>query len=208
MRSRSVNLKLPKPLRMRVLAGDPPIDWAKINAAEELQQFLRTRDDLAAQLVVREVLGKQSKALPVYGSGHLWRNNALNPAPNLASLLDRSNPGTLFTVIRLRGTYPHTARLESLLPKSRPACLALKGTPAADLDANEFIGRGLTVKLFPAGLGIGQVADACVYSGQQPDTPFAPYSPDAAYERKKSGGVDSCRGHGASRLVIRSLTSH
>jgi hypothetical protein len=182
---RSINFKLPEHQRLRVLAGDPPIDWAKINSAEEFQQFLRTRDEFAAQLLVREILDKKSKALLIYGAGHLWRNNALNPAPNLASLLDRSDPGGLFTVIRLGGTYPNTARLESLMPKSRPAFLALKGTPAADLDANEFIGRGLPVKLFPAGLGIGQVADACIYSGRRPDTPIAPYSPDAAYEKEK-----------------------
>jgi hypothetical protein len=68
-------------------------------------EIQRTRDDFAAQLVVREVLGKQSKALLIYGAGHLWRNNALNPAPKLASLLDRSNPGSLLTVIRLGGTF-------------------------------------------------------------------------------------------------------
>jgi hypothetical protein len=182
---RSINLKLPNPLKLRVLAGDPPIDWAKINSAEEFQRFFRTRDEFAAQLVAREIVGKKSKGLLVYGAGHLWRNNALNPAPNLASLLDRSNPGSLFTVVRLGGIYPDTPRLESVMPKSRPAFLVLKGTPAATLDANEFIGRGIPVKLFAAGLGIGQVADACVYSGQREDMPIAPYAPDPAYEKEK-----------------------
>ena len=182
---RSINLKVPEHLKVRVLAGDPPIDWSKINSADECQGFLGTRDQFAAQLVEREILGKKEKALLVYGAGHLWRNNALNPAPNLASLIDRSNPGSLFTVIRLGGTYPDTPRLESLIPKSRPAFAALKGTPAADLDANEFVGRGLPVKLFAVGLGIGKVADACVYSGQLPDTPITPNSPDPAYEKEK-----------------------
>jgi hypothetical protein len=182
---RSINLKLPKPLRLRILAGDPPIDWAKINSAEELRKLLRSRDEFAFELVRREVLDKKNKALLIYGAGHFWRNNALIPTPNLATLLDRSSPGSLFTVIRLGGVYPDTPRLEGVMPKSRPAFLVLQGTPAADLDANEFIGRGIPVKLFPADLGIGHVADACVYSGQQEDTVIAPYPPDPVYEKGK-----------------------
>ena len=182
---RSINLHLPVALRLRVLAGDPPIDWAKINSAEEFQKFLRGRDEFAAGLVRREVLDKKSKALLIWGGGHFWRNNTLVPAPNLATLLDQSNPGSLFTVDRLGGRYPDTERLERAMPKSRPAFLVLKGTPAADLDANEFIGRGIPVKLFPAGLGIGQVVDACIYSGQQEDATIAPYPPDPAYEKEK-----------------------
>ena len=182
---RSINIKLPRPLRLRVLAGDPPIDWAKVNSAEGLQKLLRSRDEFAAELVRREVLGKTNKALLIYGAGHFWRNNALIPTPNLATLLDRSKPGSLFTVIRLGGIYPDTPRLESVMPKSRPAFLVLQGTPAANLDANEFIGRGIPVKLFPTGLGIGHVADACVYSGRQEDIAIAPYPPDPVYEKEK-----------------------
>jgi len=183
---RSINGKLPKSLKLRVLAGDPPIDWATVTGPEEFQRFLRSRDEFAAQLVARESLGKKRRAVLFYGAGHLWRNTSFGPAPNLATLLGRSNPGSLFTVVRLGGIYPNTARLESFVPKSRPAFLALAGTAAADLDANEFIGRGLPVKLFPAGLGIGRVADAFIYSGQRPDTPVALYPPDPAYEREKS----------------------
>jgi hypothetical protein len=182
---RSINLKLPKPLRLRVLAGDPPIDWAKINSTEEFQKLLRSRDEFAAELVRREVLDKKSKALLIYGAGHFWRNNVLIPTPNLATLLDRSNPGSLFTVTRLGGIYRNTPQLEDVMPKSRPAFLALQGTPAAALDANEFIGRGVPVKLFPVGLGIGHVANACVYSGQKEDTAIAPYPPDPVFEKEK-----------------------
>jgi hypothetical protein len=144
-----------------------------------------SRDAFATELVRREVLGKKNKALLLYGAGHFWRNVVLIPTPNLATLLDGSNPGSLFTVIRLGGIYPHTTRLEAEMPKSRPAFLVLRRTPAADLDANEFIGRGVPVKLFPAGLGIGQVADACVYSGQKEDTAIAPSPPDPIYEKEK-----------------------
>ena len=48
--------------------------------------------------------------------------------------------------------------------------LELKGTSIGELDANQFVGRDVPVKLFPEGLGIAAVADACVYSGKRPDT--------------------------------------
>ena len=45
---------------------------------------------------------------------------------------------------------------------------------AGELDANEFLGRDIPIRLFPEGLGIGGAADACVYSGKRPDTVMRP----------------------------------
>jgi hypothetical protein len=168
---RSLNRTLPPRMRIRILAGDPPIDWSKVKATEDFTPFLQRRDEFAAQRIEREILRKGQRALIVYGAGHVWRKNALNPAPNIATILDRDDPGKLFTVIRLGGLYPDTARLESLISKpERPLLIRLKGTPIGELDANEFIGRDVPVKLFPERLGIAEVADACVYSGKTPDT--------------------------------------
>ena len=183
---RAVNLRLKKGLQIRVLAGDPPIDWAKIKNAEEFQPFLRRRDEFAAELVAREVLGKKHKAVLLYGAGHLWRGASMQRVPNLAGLLDRVYPGRLFTVVRLGGSYPNTSRLEKLLPGSRPAFLAFQGTEAAELDANEFLGRGVPIRLFAAGVGIGRAADGCVYSGERADTVIALYPADPVYEKEKA----------------------
>lgn len=168
---RSINGSLPAAMRIRILAGDPPIDWAKVRTTEQFVPFLRTRDEFAAQLIEREILHNHQRALLVFGAGHIWRKNALNPTPNIASILDTDYPGKLFTVIRLSGLYPDTAKLESLISKpNRPVLTELKGTPVGKLDANEFVATGLPVKLFPEALGIAEVADACIYTGKTPDT--------------------------------------
>jgi hypothetical protein len=142
-----------------------------IKTTEEFVPFLRDRDEFAAHLIEREVLAKAQRALIVYGAAHLWRKNALNPSPAIATILDKDYSGKLFTIVRLSGLYPDTGRLQSLISTSdRPVLVSLKGAPMGQLDANEFIGRELPVKLFPDGLGMAGVADACIYTGRTPDT--------------------------------------
>jgi hypothetical protein len=173
--ARSINRNRTAGKKLRVLAGDPPIDWAKVKTAQDLMPFLQSRDSVAATITEREVLAKHQHALLLYGAGHIWRKNAAIAASNLATILDKDHPGQLFTVVRLSGRYPETAKLEKLIStQDRPVFLDLKTSPVGALDANEFIGRDIPVKLFPQGLGTGEVVDACVYSGTAPDTAVAP----------------------------------
>jgi hypothetical protein len=48
---RAVNWTLPPGQRMRVLLGDPPIDWSKVRTNRELYFFVRQRDSHAASVV-------------------------------------------------------------------------------------------------------------------------------------------------------------
>lgn len=183
---RSINRRLPKRRHIRVLAGDPPINWSEIRSADDFAPFLRGRDEFAAKLVVREVLAKSRKALLVWGAGHIWRGNTLNPAPNLAALIDREHPGKLFTVIRLGGVHSESARLEALIGREqRPIFVPLATSQVGKLSANAFVGRDIPVKLFPEDLGLAGVADGLVYSGQAPDRTFPANPPDSDYEAEK-----------------------
>ena len=128
-----------------------------------------------AGMIAQEVLRKGQKALVIYGAGQIWRKNQLVKEPNLAALMDRDFPGRLYTVVRIGGIFPETEKLEGLIKISaRPVLLPLKGTAFGALDANQFIGRDVPVRLFPEGLGMGEVADACVYSGRSPDRTIGP----------------------------------
>ena len=183
---RSINRKRADGKKLRVLAGDPPIDWAKVKTTQDFMPFLQSRDTSAATITEREVLAKHQHALLLYGAGHIWRKIATMPTPNLATILDKDYPELLFTVIGLSGRYPDTEKLETLISTSdRPIFLRAIGTPIGALDANEFIGRDIPVKLFPQGIGIGEVVDACLYSGTTPDenvTPRTPTESDPAWE--------------------------
>ncbi len=70
---RSVNQKLPKDRRLRVLCGDPPIDWARVATRDDIAPFLGFRDKHYASVVRYDVLALRRKALLIMGSGHFQR---------------------------------------------------------------------------------------------------------------------------------------
>ena len=77
---RDVNRSLPADTRLRVLLGDPPIDWAKVSSGEEILDLMYERDAFAADLVRKEVLAKHRRALLLYADGHLFRKGR-KPSP-------------------------------------------------------------------------------------------------------------------------------
>jgi|SRR5688572_25700693 hypothetical protein len=70
---RRVNATLPAGQRLRVLAGDPPIDWDHVMNPEDHRRWIELRDTYPADLVRRQVLDRGRRALVVYGQGHLQR---------------------------------------------------------------------------------------------------------------------------------------
>ena len=71
---RAANAKLPKQRRLRVLLGDPPINWDQVRSREDIALFLPFRDEYYAGVVRQEVLAKNRKALLIMGLGHFRRN--------------------------------------------------------------------------------------------------------------------------------------
>lgn len=62
---------------MRVLLGDPPIDWDSVHSGDDYGTWLRLRDSFPADLIRREVLAKKRRALVIYGDMHFQRKNVL-----------------------------------------------------------------------------------------------------------------------------------
>ncbi|HXJ86712.1 MAG TPA: hypothetical protein VMS18_07850 [Candidatus Binatia bacterium] len=58
---------------MRVLCGDPYIDWDKVKTKEDVGPFLGHRDQWYAQVVKDEVLAKHHRAFLIAGSAHFLR---------------------------------------------------------------------------------------------------------------------------------------
>jgi hypothetical protein len=77
---------------VRVLLGDPPFDWNKATRDEWLQV---DRDTFPADLIRREVLTRQRRALVVYGNMHLARRGRNNLVTRLES---SANPPRLFNI--------------------------------------------------------------------------------------------------------------
>lgn len=67
---RDVNSKIPVNMRLRVLLGDPPIEWERVHTKADFLKFF-DRDPSMANVVQREVLAKKRKALLIAGGMHL-----------------------------------------------------------------------------------------------------------------------------------------
>lgn len=76
---REANMKRPGKHQMRILCGDPYIDWEKIKVRQDISPFLSHRDDWYAQVVKDEVLAKHHRALLIMGSVHFLRNLKIGP---------------------------------------------------------------------------------------------------------------------------------
>jgi hypothetical protein len=72
---RAVNAGLPKERRLRVLLGDPPIDWDAIHSTDDLKKAPRDRGRHPQGVLEKEVLAKGRRALVIYGALHLLRQN-------------------------------------------------------------------------------------------------------------------------------------
>lgn len=77
---RAINQRLPENKRIRVLAGDPPIDWDQIKTADDAGRYFK-RDETIAGVMEKEVLARHRKALMLFGTFHLmhgWGENAVS----------------------------------------------------------------------------------------------------------------------------------
>lgn len=100
---RAVNATLPAERQLRVLLGDPPIDWNTVTSKEEHSKWIGMRETFPAEVIRREVLAKGRRAVILYGVMHVQRKNAManfdstGPAASLVSLLEDGG-AKLFTI--------------------------------------------------------------------------------------------------------------
>jgi hypothetical protein len=96
---RAVNATTPPERRLRLLLGDPPIDWHAIQSPEQLRAWQAApendRDRYAAQLVGRQALDRGRRVLALYGAGHFFRKNVTH---SIVSLLEGARKERAFTI--------------------------------------------------------------------------------------------------------------
>ncbi len=80
---RAINQTLPEGERIRVLLGDPPIDWSSVATLDDVLPYQLSRENHFAGVVIHEVLDKGLKALVIIGDHHLDRSEpgAMPPLP-------------------------------------------------------------------------------------------------------------------------------
>lgn len=129
---RTVNASLPKDRRLRVLAGDPPIDWNTVRNLDDLHKGMGDRDASAVEVIKREVLARGRRALVIYGGYHLLRKNTVLGAPDewaqgIVDRLEKEGVARVFTVVpETRRDLTSVQREIASWPK--PSLALLRGT--------------------------------------------------------------------------------
>lgn len=183
---RDVNMKLPPASRIKVWLGEPPIDWSQIKTKADWEPLEKQRDTYPAELTEREILGKNKKALVIYGAGHM---GIYTPDPILRMLIDAKRPGALFVVTPYVGYaqkdcaaqferhikgWPSPALVTPIRGSSlekdlwRPGCNAF--AKPKDMKDADFNASG------PNNLGLN--SDALLYLGPRKGLLFGPRDPD------------------------------
>ncbi len=129
---RAVNASLPLSRQIRVLLGDPPMDWDQVHNLQDLLKAMGDRDGHALEVLRREVLAKARRALVIYGGQHLLRRNTIPGAADewasgIVARLEKDRLATAFTIL------PETRRdLRALQPDVAswpiPSLALLRGT--------------------------------------------------------------------------------
>lgn len=129
---REVNRSLPQTRQLRILLGDPPIDWNHVHSLPDLRKAMGDRDGYAVDLLRREVLAKGRRALVIFGGQHLIRRNVVRDtadewAHGIVARLEKDHIANVFTIL------PETRRdLRALQPEVGswpiPSLAFLRGT--------------------------------------------------------------------------------
>jgi hypothetical protein len=109
---------------IRVLLGDPPIDWASIHSADQINAYYPQRSPHAATVIQQEVLKKNRRALVVYGAGHLLSTGRLG-ANTIVTILERESKARIFTIAN---DYLDLSRFQTGASWRVPSLILVKGT--------------------------------------------------------------------------------
>jgi hypothetical protein len=77
---RETNLQRKGTHQLRVLCGDPNIDWQQVTEGRDILPFLGTREQTYARVVKDQVLAKHHHALLIMGAFHFLRHFDLMPS--------------------------------------------------------------------------------------------------------------------------------
>lgn len=141
---REANLRRPSGERVRVLLGDPAIPWAETKDATAYRRHAE-RDRYYADVVEREVLAKDHRALLVMGGMHFLRGGPLpKSSPSAGAILDRDHPQALHIV----WTLPGSEELAKSLELSRsPALVVLADSPLGEHSFAPLSPKGIQVQV-------------------------------------------------------------
>jgi hypothetical protein len=184
---RQVNRQRPGKHQIRILLGDPYINWDNVKSREDVGPYLAHRDEFYASVVKDEVLAKHRRALLIAG----WPHFARPPAgPGYIEKELRSADAATFVIVFGTNAVGGYNDLDKRFDAWKlPALMLLKGSWVGDLPAMPVLSGG-TVSAGPNPLKLQDIADALLYLGPRdtltavnmtrPDLEGTPYGREIA----------------------------
>ena len=142
---RAINASLGGNRKLRVIAGDPPIDWDNISAPGDGRRWIELRDSYPADLIRRQVLDRGRRALLIYGQGHLQRRQIASnydmstwQSQTVVSLLERDHSARVFNVWTFNNEKVHMPDVVTSWPV--PSLATVRGTTLGARDFDVYSG--------------------------------------------------------------------
>ena len=98
---RKLNQRLRPEKRVRVLAADPPIDWATVKSRQDVWRI--DRDSSIASVMEKEVLSKHRKALMLFGTAHLLHRTMAMGILSAVGMYEKEYPNLTLVIADHKG---------------------------------------------------------------------------------------------------------
>lgn len=94
---RTVNLSLSENNKIRVLGGDPPIDWKAVNSLEDYNKSNSQRDIYPAELAIEYGINRSMKVLVIYAEYHITKiiDKTASGHPSITTYVNDRYPGAM-----------------------------------------------------------------------------------------------------------------
>jgi hypothetical protein len=194
---RAINATRAPDRRLRLIAGDPPIDWSRTHRAEDIPRTYGFRDIETVGIIEREVLARGRRAIVIIGEEHVIRTT--DQAPNapakplerqsLGEALHARHPGTVFLIGTVVGESSRLARAVRHWPNGSMARITGTALGLADvaIRRRDTTAASAIPPAPPGSLRLQDLFDALLYAGpvdEDLEPRGATYREEPGYERE------------------------
>ena len=145
---KEANSQLPRPERIRIILGDPPIGWEITHTKADYERYA-DRDLFYANVVEREVLNRNQKALLIAGGLHLinareQEKDIPDKSRSAGDLLHRRHPRKLFVLWSVKEPIP-------AVQCGVPCIMIVRGSNLENQSFAPFAPKGILVQKINSG---------------------------------------------------------
>jgi hypothetical protein len=164
--------------QLRILCGDPDIDWDQVKQANDIPPYLKRRDQSYVQVVKAEVLANHHHALLIMGTFHFLRHFDMMPGRKEFDIEQqlRSAGANPYLIVSGTNTTGRSEEEQRFTSWPSPVIVSLVNNWVGGLPAIPVVTGGHGPPL--PGLKLGDAADALLYLGPRDRLSSVAMSPE------------------------------